>query len=107
MYIHVYYTFIYSHTLTAFRWWPCEVILPNSIPDNIVSKKPGDGMFVVRFCGSQDFAWTYHGRIVPYTENFDIGQKPHRKPKAADAAFKKGKINVDLALCGILPLELV
>ena len=77
--------------LFSLRWWPCEVILPNSVPDNIVSKKPGDGMFVVRFCGSQDFAWTYHGRIVPYTENFDIGQKPHRKPKAADAAFKKGK----------------
>ena len=78
------------------------MILPNSIPDNIVSKKPGDGMFVVRFCGSQDFAWTYHGRIVPYTENFDIGQKPHRKPKAADAAFKKGTFY--LALRGIFHL---
>ena len=82
---------IHTHTHCCFRWWPCEVILPNSIPDNIVAKKPGDGMFVVRFCGSQDFAWTYHGRTVPYTENFDIGQKPHRKPKAADAAFKRGK----------------
>ena len=46
---------------------------------------------MVRFCGSQDFAWTYHGRVVPYTENFDYGAKPHRKAKAADAAFKKGE----------------
>ena len=44
---------------------------------------------MVRFCGSQDFAWSYHGRTVPYTENYDIVQ-PHRKQKTTDAAFKKG-----------------
>ena len=89
--------FITTHTHThtthppphSQRWWPCEVIHPSSIPDNILSKKPGKGMFVVRFCGSQDFAWSYHGRTVPYTENYDI-VTPHRKQKTTDAAFKKG-----------------
>ena len=89
------HTHAHTHTHThstprSQRWWPCEVIHPSSIPDNILSKKPGEGMFVVRFCGSQDFAWSYHGRTVPYTENYDIVQ-PHRKQKTTDAAFKKGK----------------
>ena len=23
-------------------------------------------MFVVKFCGSHDYGWTYHGRTLPY-----------------------------------------
>lgn len=68
----------------VWRWWPSEVVLPEDIPDNILSKKPGDCMFVVRFCGSRDFCWTYHGRVLPYTDEAGLGYKGHKKPKASD-----------------------
>lgn len=76
------------------RWWPSEVVLPEDIPDNILSKKPGDCMFVVRFCGSRDFCWTYHGRVLPYTYEADLeGMRGHKKPKTTDN-YKKGAVLV-------------
>lgn len=74
-----------------YRWWPSEVVAPEDIPDNILIKKPGDCMFVVRFCGSRDFCWTYHGRVLPYTDETELdGMKSHhKKPKASDN-YKKG-----------------
>lgn len=75
------------------RWWPSEVVLPEDIPDNILSKKPGDCMFVVRFCGSRDFCWTYHGRVLPYTAEAELeGMRGHKKPKTSDDNYKKGAV---------------
>lgn len=65
---------------------------PDDVPDNIALKKPGDGMFVVRFCGSRDFCWTYHGRVLPYTDEAELeGMRGHKKPKASDN-YKKGML---------------
>ena len=73
-----------------FRWWPSEVVHPDDIPDNILAKKPGDCMFVVRFCGSQDFCWTYHGRVLPYSDEMELEARGHhKKPKTTDN-YKKG-----------------
>lgn len=68
------------------RWWPSEVVSPEDIPDNILVKKPGDCMFVVRFCGSREFCWTYHGRAIPYSEETESvdGIRVSKKVKALD-----------------------
>ena len=73
------------------RWWPGEVIKPSAIPDNILRRKPGKCMFVMRFCGSHDFCWTYHGRALPYIPPSE-GQAAWRKTglKSNDMAYQKG-----------------
>ena len=66
------------------------MIHPKDVPDNIVTKKPGDCMFVVRFCGSQDYSWTYHGRALSFT---GAGEEIACKTKgrtSTDAAYHKG-----------------
>lgn len=65
------------------------MVHPEDIPDNILAKKPGDCMFVVRFCGSRDFCWTYHGRVLPYSDDDLEMRSHHKKPKATDN-YKKG-----------------
>lgn len=72
------------------RWWPGEVIKPSAIPDNILRRKPGKCMFVMRFCGSHDFCWTYHGRALPYVPPSE-GQAAWRKTglKSNDMAYQK------------------
>jgi len=66
------------------RWWPAEIKDPSEVPDNIESRSPGDCMFVVKFCGTNDYTWMHHGRMVPYT-----GQCEDSKTKKT-AVFKKG-----------------
>lgn len=61
------------------RWWPGEIVQPNAIPDNMVTKKPGPCMFLVRFCGSEDYGWSYHGRMLPYAPDEEEGAKRGRK----------------------------
>eukprot|EP00731_Ephydatia_muelleri_P021369 Em0013g1096a len=57
------------------RWWPGEVVQPDEVPDNLSLKKPGPCMFVVKFYGTHDYCWTYHGRVLPYTtEGGAIGE---------------------------------
>ena len=31
------------------RWWPGQVVPMDDVPDNIMKKQPGGGMFVVRY----------------------------------------------------------
>lgn len=48
MYIHI----ILSHGIhhvSSYRWWPGQVIPMTDVPENIRKKKPGEGMFVVRY----------------------------------------------------------
>ena len=40
------YTLMYC---TLCRWWPGLVVPMDDVPDNIVRKRPGEGMFVVRY----------------------------------------------------------
>ncbi len=58
------------------------MVAPDDIPDNILSKDPGECMFVVRFCGSREFCWTYHGRVIPYTEEVDSVEGQRKKIKS-------------------------
>jgi len=60
------------------------VVAPDEIPDNILSKKPGECMFVVRFCGSKEYCWTYHGRVIPYTEDSDSVDGIRKRVKTMD-----------------------
>ena len=71
------------------RWWPSEVVHPEDIPDNILARKPGDCMFVVRFCGSRDFCWTYHGRVIPYMGGNELDGIKSKKAKASEN-YKRG-----------------
>ena len=88
-------------TVTGCRWWPGEVVLPNAIPDNLLPKKAGQCMFVVKFCGSNDYCWTYHGRTLPYTLEEDVGEATVKKRKgwspkkcrhSSDSVFQKGTV---------------
>ena len=36
-------------------------------------------MFLVKFCGSEDYGWSYHGRMLPYAPDEDDGAKRGRK----------------------------
>lgn len=83
---------VMTAVLCMYRWWPSEVVQPEDIPDNILPKKPGDCMFVVRFCGSRDFCWTYHGRVIPYIDGSELeGIKSHHKKSKSSDNYKKGE----------------
>ena len=76
------------------RWWPGEVVSPDAIPDNLSSKKPGPCMFVVKFYGTHDYCWTFHGRVLPYTtEGGAIGEGVDKRTVCAED-FIKGKLLV-------------
>lgn len=49
------------------RWWPAEIVPSSGVPDNIEARAAGECMFVVRFCGTKDYTWMHHGRVIPYT----------------------------------------
>lgn len=90
------YQYSLRFSLLLCRWWPGEVVFPNSIPDNLIPRNPGQNMFVVRFCGSHDYCWTYHGRTLPYTYSSEGGKistgrkwLPAKKP-GADVLYRKG-----------------
>ena len=74
------------------RWWPGEVVQPNEVPDNLSLKKPGPCMFVVKFYGTHNYCWTYHGRVLPYTtEGGAIGEGMVDKRGLCASDFIKGK----------------
>ena len=74
------------------RWWPGEVVPLDAVPDNLFLKKPGPCMFVVKFYGTHDYCWTYHGRVLPYTtEGGAIGEGMVDKRGIFASDFIKGE----------------
>ena len=50
-------------------------------------------LWSVNFCGSRDFCWTYHGRVLPYSDEMELEARGrHKKPKTTDN-YKKGVLD--------------
>ena len=59
------------------------MVPPTAIPDNIEARVAGECMFVVRFCGTKDYTWMHHGRVIPYTG-------PTHEGSSKGKVFKRG-----------------
>ena len=78
----------------AYRWWPCQVVHPCHLPNNVSISisdfflfrsaglyfmpqvervAHGDCQFPVRFLGTGQYAWTHHGRAFLFAEGDHAG----------------------------------
>ncbi|XP_070508289.1 nuclear receptor binding SET domain protein-like [Chironomus tepperi] len=49
-----------------FRWWPGFVMIPWTVPLNLLSKQKDDTEFCVRFLGTYDFCFTTYNKVFTY-----------------------------------------
>ena len=64
------YIYLYS------RWWPAEIV--SDVPDSLLSSKPTQCMFLVRFFATEQYFWTHHGRVIAFTEDCLSGSYKRR-----------------------------
>lgn len=60
----------------------------DEIPENLLSRQPSVGHFLVYFYGSGDYAWSSRGRTIPFDGKHDM---PRKGGKFRDA-YATGKL---------------
>uniref|UniRef100_A0A8D8XI86 Histone-lysine N-methyltransferase, H3 lysine-36 and H4 lysine-20 specific n=1 Tax=Cacopsylla melanoneura TaxID=428564 RepID=A0A8D8XI86_9HEMI len=63
-----------------FRWWPGQILFPEEIPDNLISKCEV-GVFVVYFFGTRNYAHICKGQAYVFEEGDDRHSQVKNKEK--------------------------
>ncbi len=88
----------------SYRWWPGQICLPRSLPENLqnTSRINQVGEFAVRFFGSNDYSWVHLGRCFVFAEGDDEsshsgGGSGGSRSKSLIASYKKSVLEAKLA----------